>query len=93
MKKLSLNVRCMLQLMMDGPNTNKSFEGMLKKTLDEEYSTSLIEIGSCMLHHAHNAFQAGLKRILFDFDGFASDLAFFEKKQLQKKKILKVPSL
>lgn len=82
-KKLSLNVKYMFQLMMDGPVVNKSFEEKLRKALEDEYGTILIDIGTCSLHHMHNAFQKVLKKILFDFDGFANDLAFFfEKKQL-----------
>lgn len=80
-KKLSLNVKCMIQLMMDGPNVNKSFREKLLRALSEEYDTLLIDIGTCSLHHVHTAFEMGLKKMTFDFDGFANDLVFFFKKK------------
>lgn len=83
----------MLQLMMDGPNVNKSFEEKLRKALEDQYGTTLIDIGTCSLHHMHNAFKNGLKKISFDFDGFAIDLVFFWKEAVPDEKILEVSSV
>lgn len=88
-KKLSLNVNYLLQLMMDGPNVNKSFAEKLKSALEAEYDTTLIDAGECSLHVAHNAFQQGLKMISFDFDAFANDLSFFLKRSSARRQDFK----
>ena len=46
---------------MDGPSVNKSFDDKLKTTLKANNATLLIDIGSCPLHSANNAFSEGLK--------------------------------
>ena len=46
---------------MDRPSVNKSFADKLKTTLKANNATSFIDIGSCPLHSANNAFSEGLK--------------------------------
>ena len=51
----------MLQLSMDGPNTNwKVFELLFSYRNEKEWS-NLVDLGSCGLHLGHGAFQTGIK--------------------------------
>ena len=51
----------MLQLSMDGPNTNwKVFELLFSYRNEKEWS-NLLNLGSCGLHIVHGAFQTGIK--------------------------------
>jgi len=66
---------------MDGPAVNKSFSDKLKTTLNNTDATSFIDIGSCPLHSANNAFSDGLKYLkeTINLDQIAIDLHFFFK--------------
>ena len=77
--KLGLKTYFLLSLGMDGPSVNKSFAEQLKIALDAD-STSFIDIGSCPLHIANNAFLEGLKQLKdsVNLDQFAIDLHFFQ---------------
>ena len=69
----TMNLSNMIQLSMDGPNVNWSF---YQKLMAEEYndrSRKLIDIGSCGLHVAHNAFRAGFGATGWDLKSFLSD--------------------
>lgn len=55
-----LPVTSIIQVSMDGPNVNWKFFGKLKKKIDNDYGTSLINIGSCGLHIVHNIFKRGM---------------------------------
>ena len=57
----SLPEKNMLQLPMDGPNTNwKDFELLFSYRNENELS-NLLNLGSCGLHIVHGAFQTGIK--------------------------------
>ena len=57
----SLPEKNMLQLSMDGPNTNwKVFELLFSYRNEKEWS-NLLNLGSCGLHIVHGAFQTGIK--------------------------------
>ena len=49
----------MIQLSMDGPNTNWEVFRLLKEHQNEEEEPSLFCGGSCRLHVIHGAFQIG----------------------------------
>ena len=59
-----LTLSRMVQVSMDGPNVNLKFLRNLKLALKNgsPENAVLLEIGSCGLHTAHNAFKAGLKQ-------------------------------
>ena len=80
-EKLGLKTYFLLTLGMDGPSVNKSFAEKLKISLNDEDSTSFIDIGSCSLHIANNGYSVGLKHLKdsVDLDQFAIDLHFFFK--------------
>lgn len=66
----------MLHLGQDGPRVNLSFEKKLQNDLNSDF----LSLGSCNLHHVHNAFRAGLKEMKsFDVDEFINDVTYFFK--------------
>ena len=81
MEKLKLNLSLLLVLGMDGPSVNRSFEKKLKARLEENYTTQILDIGTCSLHIVNNAFLEGLKELKnkVNLDEFAIDLHFFMK--------------
>ena len=74
-KRFGLNTFSLLSLGMDGPSVNKSFADKLKTTLKANNATSFIDIGSCPLHSANNAFSEGLK-LLKDYKSRPNYLRF-----------------
>ena len=65
--KLKLSLVCIISLGMDAPSVNLLFNQKLKTTLQEPDKV-LINVGTCPLHIASNAFREGLKIISADFD-------------------------
>jgi len=59
-----LNLRKLLQLSMDGPNVNLKFFKELKALLLEEDADRpvLLNIGTCGIHHVHNAYKKSMKK-------------------------------
>ncbi|KAG1651529.1 Structural maintenance of chromosomes flexible hinge domain-containing protein 1 [Nymphon striatum] len=74
-----LPVKNMIQVSMDGPNVNWKFYGNLKKKLNDEYGTSLINIGSCGLHIVHNSFKRGMDATGWKVASFLSSLYYLFK--------------
>ena len=58
----TMNLSNMIQLSMDGPNVNWSYQKLMAEVYDDR-SRKLIDIGSCGLHLVHNAFRAGFGAI------------------------------
>ena len=81
MEKLKLNLSLLLVLGMDGPSVNRSFEKKLKARLEENYTTQILDIGTCSSRIVNNAFLEGLKELKnkVNLDEFAIDLHFFMK--------------
>ena len=81
MEKLKLNLSLLLPLGIDGPSVNRSSEKKLKAHLEENYTTQILDIGTCSLHIVNNAFLEGLKELKneINLDEFAIDLHFFMK--------------
>lgn len=69
----------LIQLSMDGPRTNLSFEKKMVEKLKQNNGKTIIDIGTCPLHQVHNSYEKALKKLNFDFDSFAQDLHFFFK--------------
>ena len=51
----------LLQLSMDGPNTNWSVLKLLQEDRCEKDYPNIIDIGSCSLHVVHGAFKSGMR--------------------------------
>ena len=81
MEKLKLNLSLLLPLGIDGPSVNRSSEKKLKAHLEENYTTQILDIGTCSLHIVNNAFLESLKELKneINLDEFAIDLHFFMK--------------
>ena len=62
-KDIQLDTPCLLQLSMDCPNGNKSFQENLPESIDE-----FLNLGMFHLHTSHSSFQKGISGINFDFD-------------------------
>ena len=54
-----LDLTKLVQISMDGPNSNLKFLSEMKKLTIEDELASLIDIGSCNLHVIHGAFKTG----------------------------------
>ena len=77
--KLNWDSSYLINLVIDGPNINKAFEGKLLNCLKEDNGTEFLKPGTCSLHKVHNAFLAGLKERSFDFHTFAVAIHSFFK--------------
>ena len=55
-----LQAKNIIQVSMDGPSVNWKFYGELKKKVNTDYGTTLINIGFCGLHVMHNSFKRGM---------------------------------
>ena len=51
---------------MDGPNVNWATFDRLQKKLQLEYSSKLLNVGSCGIHTVHNAFKAAFSKTGWD---------------------------
>lgn len=78
-RRMDWEIDYLLQIGMDGPRTNLSFNKKLVADLKEKHEKSIIDIGTCNIHKIHNSFKKGLQKLQFDFDGCAADLHFFFK--------------
>ena len=56
----------LLQLSMDGPNTNWSVLKLLQEDRCEKDYPNIIDIGSCSLHVVHGAFKSGIEATNWD---------------------------
>ena len=54
-----LDVSKLIQVSMDGPNTNLLFLKKMKKERSENELSGLIDLGTCSLHIVHGAFKTG----------------------------------
>lgn len=61
--------------------------------MKEKNDKSIIDIGPCVLHSAHNGYKAGLAKLNFDFDGFAYDLWYFFKNSSARKEDFQLSEL
>ena len=80
-KDLGLDVNLLLALVIDDPNVNKSFKSKLAGELQSRGATHFLDVGTCSIHVANNAFLEGIKSLKdnVDVDQFAIELNFFFK--------------
>ena len=74
-----LHMKDMVQLGMDGPSVNWKLYENLSQKLQQEYGTSLINIGSCGLHVVHNSFKRGIASTEWKVSSFLSSLYYLLK--------------
>ena len=81
MRDLGLNLNLLLALGIDGPNVNKSFRSKLAKELQKRGAAHFLEVVTCSIHIANNAFLEGIKCLKdsVNVDQFAINLHFFVK--------------
>lgn len=70
----NLDARKLLQLSMDGPAVNLSFQRKMNAHLQQKGVDNVIDIGTCSLHPVHTAFTKGIETLQFDVDQFANDV-------------------
>ena len=67
-------------LSREGPNVNISLKKRLNLAVKECGRKSLVEIGSCNLHSAHNAFRHGMSAVpVWGIDEFVMDVFYWFK--------------
>ena len=64
---------------MDGPNVNLSFEKKLRRSMESDFNTSFLDMGTCSLHPVHTAFRKGVLKLEMNVDEFFHDIFFFFK--------------
>lgn len=74
-----LQAKNIIQVSMDGPSVNWKFYGELKKKVNTDYGTTLINIGSCGLHVVHNSFKRGMDATGWQVSSFLSSLYYLFK--------------
>ena len=76
--KVSLDVCLLINLWMDGPNVNLSFQRKLISMLVENFETVIIDIGTCPFHKVNTDFGNAVAQIhkLIDEDQFAIGVHF-----------------
>ena len=81
MRDLGLDISLLLHLKIDGPNVNKSFKSKLGEELQKRGATYFLDVGTCSMLIANNAFLEGIKCLKdnVNVDQFAIDLHFFFK--------------
>ncbi|WAR14725.1 hypothetical protein MAR_004830 [Mya arenaria] len=76
---LEKQTKNMLQISMDGPNVNWKFLDMITTKIEQDFSVSLINIGSCVLHNVHNAFKTGCQATTWDVSSVLSSMYYLFK--------------
>jgi hypothetical protein len=67
----------LIALASDGPNVNKTIWRQVDKCLTDAGNRGLIDVGTCNVHVAHNAFRAALDGFATDVEELAIDLHTF----------------
>ena len=77
---LGLDLNLLLALGIDGPNVNK-FKSKLAEELQKRGATHFLDVGTCSIHIANNAFLEGIKCLKdnVNVDQFVIDLHVFFK--------------
>jgi len=75
-----LSLHNIIMLSSEGPNVNISLKKKLITEIQSVGSKSLVEIGSCNIHTAHNAFRAGLTAVpTWSVEEFVTDVFYWLK--------------
>ena len=80
-RDLELDLNLLLALGIDGPTFNESFKSKLAEELQERGAIHFLDVVTCSIHIAKNAFLEGIKCLKdsVNVDQFAIDLHFFVK--------------
>ena len=78
LRDLRLDFNLLLALGIVAPNVNRSFKSKLAEELQKGGATLFLDIGTCSIHIANNAFLEGIKCLKdnVNVDQFAIDLIF-----------------
>ena len=77
LKDLDIDHNYLIQVGMDGPNVNLSFEKKLCRSMESDFNTSFLDMGTCSLHPVHTAFRKGVLKLEMNVDEFFHDIFFF----------------
>ena len=88
MHGLDLDYSYLVQVGMDGPNLNLSFEKKLHLSMESDYRTACLDVGTCSLHPVHTAFRTGIKKLGFNVDEFFDHILFFSSAQVHAEKTM-----
>jgi len=69
----------LLQIGMDGPNVNWKFFDIIQRKLQDEFGSTVLNIGSCGLHIVHNSFKAGFSKSGWNIGDFLGALFYLFK--------------
>ena len=80
-RDLRLDLNLLLTFEINGPNVSKSCKSKLAEELHKRGATHFLDVGTCSIHKANNAFFEGIKCLKdnVNVDQFAIDLYFFFK--------------
>ena len=81
MRDLGLDLNLLLALGINDPNVNNSFKSKLAKELQKRGAAHFLDVVTCSIHIANNAFSEGIKCLKnsVKVDQFPIDLHFFVK--------------
>ena len=79
MKKFELREEFLLQVGMDGPAVNKSFLKTISSNIQKNCKKELLNIGTCLLHPTHSAFEKFVEGFSMNVDDFVINIHSFFK--------------
>ena len=79
LKDLDIDHNYLIQVGMDGPNVNLSFEKKLRRSMESDFNTSFLDMETCSLHPVHTTFRKGVLKLEMNVDEFFHDIFFFFK--------------
>ena len=74
-----LQAKNIIQVSTDGPSVNWKFYGELKKKVNTDYGTTLVNNRSCGVHILHNSFKRGMDDTGWQVSSFLSSLYYLFK--------------
>ena len=74
-----LQAKNIIQVSTDGPSVNWKFYGELKKKVNTDYGTTLVNNRSCGVHIVHNSFKRGMDGTGWQVSSFLSSLYYLFK--------------
>ena len=78
LEELSISLKLMLSLGMDGPSVNKSILNKVNKIKKEKGFPELVSCStSCLIHVCHNSFRKGVLKYGFRADELCMNLVYF----------------
>lgn len=74
-----MQAKNIIQVSTDGPSVNWKFYGELKKKVNTDYGTTLVNNRSCGVHILHNSFKRGMDGTGWQVSSFLSSLYYLFK--------------